>query len=350
MRAVAAVIVVFFHFGGPACRALSGWIGVHIFFVLSGFLITTLMLREKDRTGRISLRNFYVRRVFRIMPLYYLALAATVANSYRQGRAWPILRGHLPEYLGFMNEYHLNPATPFLHTWTIGIEQKFYLVWPLGLVLAGLLSSRLRIPFAVVATVAVLIPWTSYLAACGIHYSVLLLGALLALVLHHPRGFALLSPLTHPLAGAGLLVGFLCLHMSIPGLVGRLGGEPPVIFLYGLAVALLLPSLLGPGIGRWLFSLRPLVFVGERSYGLYLFQFLAGAMLFALVPGVRGEPGVLAATLVALAALAVADLTHRRVEQPMIGLGRRLTRRPDAGRDREAPDPHRKQTPPWVSP
>jgi peptidoglycan/LPS O-acetylase OafA/YrhL len=146
LRAIAAVIVVFFHVGGPSVAFISGWIGVHIFFVVSGFLITTLMLREHDRTGRISLRNFYLRRIFRIMPLYYLALALAVASAYHQGRPWLLLRGHLPEYLTFMNEYHLNVSTPFVHSWTLGIEQKFYLLWPLALVLAGLLTNRLRIP------------------------------------------------------------------------------------------------------------------------------------------------------------------------------------------------------------
>ena len=64
LRAIAAVIVVAFHFGGPRWTWLSGWVGVQLFFVLSGFLITTLMLREEESRGRVSLRSFYIRRVF----------------------------------------------------------------------------------------------------------------------------------------------------------------------------------------------------------------------------------------------------------------------------------------------
>jgi len=326
LRAIAAVIVVFFHFGGSSSSFLSGWIGVHIFFVVSGFLITTLMLRERDRKGRISLRDFYVRRIFRIMPLYYLALALTVVSCYHEGRSWVLLKGHLPAYLSFMNEYHLDAGTPFLHTWTLGIEQKFYLLWPLGLVVAGLLSRRLQIPLCIAAIVATALPWNSYLAASGIHYSILLIGALLALVLHSPRGFALLRPLTHPVAGAVLLVGVVCLHLSIPRMVAHFHSELPPIFLYGLAIALLIPSLLGPGLGRVLLTLRPLVFIGERSYGLYLFQFLAGSLAAVLAPDVtRYTP--LSAAIVALVSLAVADLTHRRLEEPMIQIGRKLTKR-----------------------
>ena len=343
LRAIAAVIVVFFHLGGPTTAFLSGWIGVHIFFVVSGFLITTLLLREKDRTGRISLPAFYLRRIFRIMPLYYLALALTVASTYHRGTPWLLLKGHLPEYLTFMNEYHLDVSTPFVHTWTLGIEQKLYLFWPLALVLVGLLTNRLRIPLCIGLIVLVVIPWNNYLATSGIHYSVLLIGGLLALVLHSPRGFALLSPLTHPIAGGVLLAGVVWLHLSIPGLVAHFHSELPPIFLYGLAIALLIPSLLNAGIGRSVLTLRPMVFVGERSYGLYLFQFLAAAMVYALFPDVRRDTP-LAAAIVVLTSLAIADLTHRRLEEPMIQVGRRLTRR-ITGRARTAPGPGTEQNP-----
>ena len=69
LRAIAAVLVVFFHYGGPDW--LQGWAGVQMFFVLSGFLITTLMLREERGTGRVSLSEFYLRRAFRILPVYW---------------------------------------------------------------------------------------------------------------------------------------------------------------------------------------------------------------------------------------------------------------------------------------
>ncbi|MBF9070922.1 acyltransferase family protein [Streptacidiphilus fuscans] len=268
LRAVAAVIVVFFHTGGPQSSFLSGWIGVHIFFVVSGFLITTLMLREHDRNGRISLRDFYLRRVFRIMPLYYLVLLFTAIAAYHQAGQWAALKQHLPHFLLFMNEYHIPPGVPYLQTWTIGIEWKFYLVWPLLLVAVGAVAARLRIPLALLAFVLVLVPYNQTWSGMGVHYGVLLIGALLALVLHSPRGFALVSPLTHPLVAGAVAVGFLALHASIPALVTRFHGEQTPILIYGVGVALLLPGLLAPGPGRWLLSRRPFVVVGERSYGL----------------------------------------------------------------------------------
>jgi peptidoglycan/LPS O-acetylase OafA/YrhL len=263
----------------------------------------------------------------------------TVASAYHQGDSWLILKGHLTEYLSFMNEYHLNPDTPFIQSWTIGIEQKFYLVWPLALVLVGLLSRRLRIPLCIAAIALVTIRWNTYLAGNGIRYSVLLIGALLALVLHSPRGFALLRPLTHPVAGAVLLAGVVYLHLSLPVLITYFHSELQPIFLYGLAIALLIPSLLGPGIGKAVLTLRPLVFIGERSYGLYLFQMLAATLVAALLPDFMGKNPTLTAVLVVLAALAIADLTHHRLEQPMIHLGRRLIRTLD-GSKKASPLPH----------
>ena len=85
LRALAATMVIFFHFGGPNWTWLSGWVGVYLFFVLSGFLITTLLLREQDRTGRISLSNFYIRRVFRILPPYLVILGGIVAFVILRG-------------------------------------------------------------------------------------------------------------------------------------------------------------------------------------------------------------------------------------------------------------------------
>ncbi|WP_161500678.1 acyltransferase family protein [Embleya scabrispora] len=330
LRAFAAVIVIFFHFGGRKVEFLSGWIGVHAFFIISGFLITTLMLRERDRTGRVSLRNFYIRRIFRIMPLYYVVLAVVVVGAYKTGRSWTLLKEHLPNYLGFMNEYHL-PAgdVPYLYSWTIGIEQKFYLVWPLALILVSFVSSRLRIPLTIIAIALVLVPYTDTWRGMGIHYAVLLTGALLAIILHQPRGFALFSPLTHPVVGAIVGAGFVTLHLNLKNLVEYFDDERPVVFLYGVAVALFLPTLLAPGIGKWTLSLRPLVFVGERSYGLYLIQGPAEVAVVAMAPHLR--PGtVLFAIAVTVIALFAADALHHRLEKPMVEVGRRLIKTLDA--------------------
>jgi peptidoglycan/LPS O-acetylase OafA/YrhL len=129
MRAIGVILVIFEHCGGKHFKWLSGWLGVHIFFVMSGFLITTLLLREQGKNGRVSLRDFYLRRIFRIFPVYYLILTVTIAQTHALGgESWIQLKHALPYYVTFLNEQHF--VAPWKITWTMGIEWKFYLVWP----------------------------------------------------------------------------------------------------------------------------------------------------------------------------------------------------------------------------
>lgn len=328
LRAVAALMVVFFHFGGDRWAWLSGWAGVHVFFVLSGYLITTLLLREQDRGGRISFRNFYLRRFFRIVPVYVVTLAAVVAVFGLRGQYTSSgLRGAMPYYLTFFNDFAEH--TVFVVSWSLGIEQKFYLLWPvLAFAAAWRFGARLAVTVATTVAVLCLFPLTG--ANWPVHYLVMLTGALLAVVLHHPRGFALLRPLTHPVPATVVAMALVGLQLAVRPLVGWAGSEVPVIAGYGVLFALGLPALLGTGPAVWLLSRRPLTAIGDRSYSLYLLQPLAGLVASGLVPDPGGTRH---AALVALVALGMADLMYRWVEQPMIALGRRLTTR------RETPEP-----------
>ncbi|GIG59469.1 acyltransferase [Longispora fulva] len=323
LRAVAALMVVFFHFGGTRWGFLSGWSGVHVFFVLSGFLITTLLLREQDRAGKISLRNFYLRRFFRIIPVYVITFAAVVAVFSLRGEYDASgLHAAMPYYLTFFNEF-ADPSA-FIVSWSLGIEQKFYLFWPL-LAFAVALGFRARLAVTVGTTALVLCLFPLVDGGWPVHYLVMLTGALLAVVLHHRRGFALLRPLTHPVAGTLVAVALVAGQVSIRFAVPWVGTEPPVIAAYGVLIALGLPALLGAGPVPWLLAQRPLAAIGDRSYALYLLQPLAGLM----AGGVLAAPGTTRnALLVAAIALGMADLMYRVVEQPMIRLGRRLTAPP----------------------
>lgn len=331
LRAIAAVIVVAFHFGGPRWTWLSGWVGVQLFFVLSGFLITTLMLREEESRGRVSLRSFYVRRFFRILPVYLVVLAATYALAHLNG-ASTRLRESMPYYLLMVNEFAPNQAFP--HSWTIAIEWKFYLVWPLlafVFVRAAFLR-RMAVTVLAIAALVALIPFEKDWPYWPIHYVSILVGCLLAVVLHHPRGYALFRPLTSPVASLAVVVGFVAVHLALPYWPPAADGHAEsMIGVYAVAVALLLPAMLAPGLPTKLLSWRPLVWVGERSYSLYLVQYLAMTTVIALVPSYAGHSTRLfvATTVVGLLA---ADLLYRWVEQPMIGAGRRFS-----GRGRAAP-------------
>ena len=287
LRAIAALLVVLFHNQGP--DILQGWIGVQIFFVLSGFLITTLLLREHARTGRVNLANFYLRRAFRILPVYLLILGLLTVGLLAAGKflSNPLGR-QFPLYLLFGNEFTL--GGPFGQSWTLGIEQKFYLVWPLLAFTTIVIGRRAVAGRRAALTVGLLtlalaaIPFTVGGDPKGwpVNYVSILLGCVVALVMHDPRGYRVLRPLTRPWVSGLVGVGFVVVHLSLRPIRDFVGQQVPdvpnyvtLVPVYALAVAIALPAVVAPGPVSWLLSRRPMVFLGERSYSTYLVQNLA---------------------------------------------------------------------------
>ncbi|WP_177328783.1 acyltransferase family protein [Amycolatopsis australiensis] len=348
LRALAATMVIFFHFGGTHWTWLSGWVGVYIFFVLSGFLITTLLLREQDRTGGISLSNFYIRRVFRILPPYLVILGGIVAfvvlRAEFHSRDFPQA---LKYYLTFLNEFLPGNTTGadnfFSGSWTLGIEEKFYLVWPFLLVAIGIGAAKRKFLLVGVAMVALLglVPPTAggwvleysptAIYTSTIHYFILASGCLLAILMHYRRGYELLKPLTHPLAAIPVVAAFLALHTNMDSLWHDTRNNLWLLVGYAGLTMLLLVVLVSPGPLRWLLGTAPMRFIGERSYSLYLLQ---GPVHFAVVqavPGLAVNRTVTALT-VFVVGLAIADLIHRWVEKPLIGFGKQVIARKELRR------------------
>lgn len=308
--------MIFVHYGGAPGEALTGWLGVQIFFVLSGFLITTLLLRENEANGSIALGNFYLRRVFRIMPVYYVVFAIVVWQSFRLGgESWDQMVEAWPYYLTFLNE-QTGPA-PWKITWTLGIEWKFYMVWPaVAFFLVRTGKARLGVSAAIVAFLAAF--WsTSWLNPY--HYLVLMQGSILAILMNSRRGFQIFAPLTRPVISTLILLAFAVLQVYVGRLVPVLGDQ--LTNLYGLAVAMLIPAILGPGLPRRLLSSRPFVFVGQRSYSLYLLQILASQAVTGWAPW--RVHGVAYAALTMAIGLVLSDFLLRYVERPMIAWGRK---------------------------
>lgn len=154
LRAFAVIVVVLDHvFGWPS----GGFIGVDVFFVVSGFLITGLLLREFERTGRISFSGFYRRRIKRILPAATLVLAATVAGAYvvfGQARftstlvdaIWSLLFAANWRFADVGTDYFqaAGPVSPLQHYWTLAVEEQFYFVWPWLMLLVFVLFLRGR--------------------------------------------------------------------------------------------------------------------------------------------------------------------------------------------------------------
>jgi peptidoglycan/LPS O-acetylase OafA/YrhL len=137
MRAVAVSFVCLSHLiGGPSAPLDLGTIGVRVFFVLSGFLITTLLLNEYDSRGTVNLPRFYFRRAMRIFPAYYAYLAAiALAASFG---VIQLHRNDLLYGLTYTVNYFMPASSAFVqHAWSLAVEEQFYLLWPALLVLAG---------------------------------------------------------------------------------------------------------------------------------------------------------------------------------------------------------------------
>ncbi len=325
IRAVSVLMVMsnHLHSNFAFMHRLPGWSGVDVFCVLSGFLITTLLIREENETGTVQLKAFYLRRFFRIVPIFLLVLALYAPLAYfgEHGSRWAAYKSALPLYLTFNQDFVPHEA-PFSFSWTLGIEEKFYLVWPY---LAFVLCRRLR-DRALMASLFFAISSGVYLAMESSYdrvffqarsYAALAIGALLACFLASKaaRIYSIwLNRVPTVLPPALVIVS-----------LGLIVYDRRYLLLFDVAVALLISHLLlesGP-LRRWLSSAIP-VWIGKRSYAMYLTHLLILNPLRILVrpKNVLAELGVLLVAYVLTAGLA--HLLYLFLEQPMRRLGKRI--------------------------
>ncbi|MEQ1700909.1 MAG: acyltransferase [Ilumatobacteraceae bacterium] len=292
LRAVAVAMVLCFHAGFGWMR--GGYFGVSVFFTLSGFLITSLLLGQLGGAGSVSLREFYARRVRRLLPASTLCLAAVlILRLEGQFEQVPRLRQQLVgaaaqvfnwvQIAGsssYGDLFGRSPAltSPLEHYWSLAIEEQFYLVWPLALIGLWRLARSdrgrlLRLLLAVTVLSAVAAPIVAAVWGHDVAYwatpsrlGELLVGALLATWLQSGRAVPAVAARVAPPA----LAGVVALGVLLPGASGpAFSGFMPLV---ALSSALLLWSLQVPGPVVRLLSLRPLVALGRISYGVYLFH------------------------------------------------------------------------------
>ena len=286
IRAVAIAGVLLFHnYSFEGFRHWGGgFLGVDVFFVLSGYLITTLLLRERNRSGRIDLRRFWTRRARRLLPAVcvLVLIEAIVARFVLDPVSAAPLRGDAIGSLFYFENWRLamGSATTASHTWSLAVEEQWYLVWPL--LLGGLLflaRGRVRIISCFVALLAV-----ASAIECAILFrgdgtrayfgtdtraQGLLIGALLALVvLHRPRGHSRLVQFSG-WCGAAFLV-WIAMSLKGPADWVYRGGFFAVAVAAALVIAAVTHS--EDALLARILSLRPLVAVGIISYGLYLYH------------------------------------------------------------------------------
>jgi peptidoglycan/LPS O-acetylase OafA/YrhL len=289
------------------------------FFVLSGFLITMLMLREHQEHGRVSLKAFYTRRFFRIIPVYFftLLLYGVVVWGVHDPIKTAQYKASLPWLLTFMEEFRSAAAGNVMgHAWSLSVEEKFYLLWPLLVLLLIPFRGRKLVGLAGVAVVVMLLPDPHYIS-----YGTLLMGSLLAVALSTQAHWGFLQRIP-AVPDVVLLVILAAAYVLFDF---RRDGT---MLLFGGAFTLLLASLvLRHGWVRKFLEHPALVFVGRRSYSFYLIHVLA----IDLVEKVMGRfvtlnwVNVLSVSFVV--SLATASLMHVAIELPCIALGRRLSKR-----------------------
>lgn len=307
-----------FHFIPGIDRiAPLGSIGVRLFFVLSGFLITRILLQARGVPIGEALRAFYIRRGLRIFPVFYLALAIAALigiGPVRQTLGWHVT--YLTNaYLFMRGDWHGSIS----HLWSLAVEEQFYLIWP-WLVL---LMPAPRLTTTIVAMIA-FAPISRILVG-GTMHSVLPTSCLDSL----GAGALLALPAARPhIMRAGLLVGMPLVALT---LLLRSGGAPAIIEVpldFGVSLAgawVVGRAITGfDGLPGWFLSRRPVIYIGTISYGLYLFHGFMPYVLGRYVDGFIEMPWPLRAMWLTAATTMVAALSWHIVERPILALKEQL--------------------------
>jgi peptidoglycan/LPS O-acetylase OafA/YrhL len=337
LRAFAVVAVLLYH--GGVSWAGGGFLGVTVFFVLSGFLLTTLLLRERRQTGNVDLGAFWGRRVRRLAPAALACLSGIVlldrmhlfgtqvgldgdvTAALLQVANWRLLLGDTS-----YGDLFAAPS-PTLHFWSLSLEEQFYLT----LAVAALLLLRRSVRrFGLFVLAAVAATWVAMVPLRFdvdlVYYSPLrfgepLLGCFLAVFLFRRSWSTWSTPLTRwaPVAaGAGLAVLMITAEAGSPTLGG---GVLQLAAL--LSAAVVLGAVLDGPVNRWL-AVPLLVAAGRLSYGLYLYHW---PVYLVLTPERTRLDGVLLLALRLLVTFGVAVVSYRYLERPVIERRRLVTTR-----------------------
>ena len=342
LRALAVIAVILYHTSDSPWMK-GGFLGVEVFFVISGYLITLLLLHERTTTGTVDLKQFWVRRARRLLPALFTCLAAVAAflvvavpdevSRYR-AEMLAALTYSTNWYLILRDASYfteLGRPSPFLHLWSLAVEEQFYLFWPLAVVgLFAVVNYRRRtlaLVFGAMALASTLLmallhtegddPTRVYMGT-DTRLSGLVLGAALACVWRPWRRPATFNrPFRRPAVDA---VGVLCLvvlgsmHLGqdelSPGLY-RGGFLVVGLLTLGLIAAATVPG----GVLQGVLGARPLVEIGKRSYGLYLWHW---PVFVFTRPGIdMAADGPQVWVLRIGLTVALSELCYRFVEMPV---------------------------------
>jgi len=320
LRGIAVLIVIGYHAGLPGFQ--GGFLGVSMFFTLSGFLITRLLLEEIDETGNINLRSFWERRFRRLLPAALVCIAAVGATHQNIGREIASAVAYVANWqqLASERQYEAMFITepPLVHFWSLAVEEQFYLLWPLLLWISirrfGERGPVLALGFGAMLSVV------GYLGALGDTQRIylgtdtrgaeILVGAGVAMVLHLDRGRFILARLPRwPLVVAMLAVGGVVATASIGSKWLYLGGLIP----FAGAVGVIITGAATGQRGLHVLTHPALRACGTISYGLYLYHW----PIFTAI----GTDTVAHTTVSIALTVLVSIISYRLIEHP-IRIGR----------------------------
>jgi peptidoglycan/LPS O-acetylase OafA/YrhL len=339
LRAFAVLLVLACHFG---FHAQGGIVGVDVFFVLSGFLITSLLLKERDKTGGISFRAFWVRRAYRLFPalvcaiVFAVVLSRWVSPSERHQTliAVPPVLLYVGNWWAVFGPGHsLGLLSP---DWSLAVEEQFYVVWPLVAAVwlartadrgrAALIIGVLAILDVVwLVTASLVLNLNNVYMRTDTHAMGLLAGSALALLLARPKSLTLTPRYAKALQGLGVVAvlaicGVTLIMRQTPA------SEAMAITVGTAAAALLLVGMLLVPTG-WLanlFEIRVAKWIGVRSYGIYLFNYPISVILLTRLH-THNTTRLALSTIGILISIAVAAASYKWVEQPFLARKARYT-------------------------
>ncbi|MFZ6849418.1 acyltransferase family protein [Undibacterium sp. RuRC25W] len=333
LRAVSILLVLLSH--AWLGHIVPGGLGVTIFFFISGFIITRLMITEWDEAGRISIKKFYLRRVFRLMPALVVFVMISLCVMQRAGTQWTWIElasvffyfaNYFGIFIGFSDS--LLPS-PLSITWSLAVEEHFYMIFPF--VFLGLISVPKRFLTVIFSLVLIVLAWRVYLVyGVGlehlVHYRIykatdtrvdsIMYGTGFAILLaRYPRAIALLQ------RRETLVFGVMAMLYS---LISRDENfrESYRYSLQGIALACMFSYLvLKDTFASRFLSLGLLNYLGKISYSLYLYQWLVFAIITAWIPALSLS---LRITIMIGVSIVLADLSYRFVERPCLNFGRKF--------------------------
>nr|WP_294507067.1 acyltransferase [uncultured Rhodopila sp.] len=334
MRAVSILLVLAAHF--ISSEQFPGGLGVYVFFVISGFLITRLLLAEFNLSGRISLSRFYLRRIIRLYPVIIVFTLCVTGVYMALGRRWNLLEptsalAYFANYLYVYLDFHKIPQDmPFGPFWSLSVEEHFYILFPVAVVLlrgnpvrltwllAGLCAACLVLRLTVASLHPEYLASLTFYAESQYRLDSIGYGVILALACQTDRGRRILVRLAHPACSA-VALAVLAACLAAHNLWFR---ETLRYSLLGCSIDVLTAGVLFSNrvpIVQSILNTTILVWIGRLSYSIYIWHEGVSSVL----RGVVATPW-LSVTANVVMTLVVATISYYGVEQPFMSLRKRL--------------------------